>query len=108
MKQGIHPTWYPNAVVTCNCGQSFTTGSTVASLRVDICFNCHPLYTGTEKLIDTEGLVQKFQKRQSQYEKIKSDRVAKKNINESADSESRPKPRTLKEMLDYAKNHPSL
>ena len=108
MKKEIHPTWYPNAVVTCACGNTFTTGSTVNVLHVDICNICHPLYTGTEKLIDTEGLVQKFQKRQQAFEKMKSEKTAKNKVQEVNEKESAARPRTLKEMLDYAKKHPSL
>lgn len=108
MKKEIHPTWYAQAVVTCNCGNSFTTGATVASLHVDICYHCHPLYTGTEKLIDTEGLVQKFQKRQAAYEKIKSSQVPQKTPDQEKDKEKATRPKTLKEMLEYAKKHPSL
>ena len=108
MKQRIHPTWHKNAVVTCNCGHSFTTGSTMLKLHVDICHKCHPLYTGTEKLIDTEGLVQKFQKRQQAFEKIKKEAKEKKTVKETREKETAGRPRTLKEMLDYAKKHPSL
>jgi large subunit ribosomal protein L31 len=62
MKQNIHPTWNDNAVVTCACGESFTTGSILDTIRVDICSKCHPLYTGTQKLVDTLGQVDKFKK----------------------------------------------
>jgi large subunit ribosomal protein L31 len=62
MKQNIHPTWNDNAVITCACGESFITGSTLSTIRVDICSKCHPLYTGTQKLVDTLGQVDKFKK----------------------------------------------
>jgi large subunit ribosomal protein L31 len=62
MKANIHPTWNDNAVITCACGESFTTGSTMDTIRVDICSKCHPLYTGTQKLVDTLGQVDKFKK----------------------------------------------
>lgn len=62
MKANIHPTWNENAVITCACGESFTTGSTLDVIRVDICSKCHPLYTGTQKLVDTLGQVDKFKK----------------------------------------------
>lgn len=62
MKTGIHPPYY-QTVVTCACGNTFTTGSTKKSLRVEICSNCHPFYTGRQRLVDTEGRVQKFVKK---------------------------------------------
>ena len=63
MKAEIHPTYYVDAVVTCVCGNTFTTGSTVKDLRVDICSACHPYYTGKQKLVDTEGRVERFKKK---------------------------------------------
>jgi large subunit ribosomal protein L31 len=63
MKEGIHPTWYPEAVVTCACGNTWTTGATVPSIRTDICSNCHPFYTGEQRIVDTEGQVDRFMKR---------------------------------------------
>lgn len=63
MKDGIHPQFYTTAKVACACGNSFTTGSTMAELHTEICSNCHPFYTGKQKLIDTTGTVDKFKKR---------------------------------------------
>lgn len=63
MKQNIHPTYYKDAKVVCACGNTFTTGSTKQELRVEICSACHPFYTGKQKLVDTAGRVEKFQKR---------------------------------------------
>lgn len=60
MKKAIHPTYTHQAKVTCACGHSFTTGSTVEDLRVEICSNCHPFYTGRQNLIDTAGRVERF------------------------------------------------
>ncbi len=62
MKQGIHPDYKP-ATATCACGNAFQTRSTIGSLRLDICSMCHPYYTGKQKLIDTEGRVDKFRKK---------------------------------------------
>lgn len=62
-KAGIHPTYYPNAVVTCSCGATHTIGSTKETLKVDICKECHPFYSGTQKLIDTAGRVDRFRER---------------------------------------------
>jgi len=61
MKANIHPTWYDNTKVTCACGNTFTTGGTVAEMRVEVCYNCHPFYTGTMKFLDTAGRVDAFE-----------------------------------------------
>ena len=63
MKKDIHPTYYSDAKVICACGNTFTTGSTKQELHVEICSACHPFYTGRQKLVDTAGRVEKFQKR---------------------------------------------
>jgi len=65
MKEGIHPE-YPAARVTCACGNTFVTRSTRGDFQIDVCSACHPFYTGTQKLIDTAGRVDRFRKR---YEK---------------------------------------
>jgi len=62
MKKDIHPTYYPDAKIICACGHVLTTGSTVKEIHVEICSNCHPFYTGKEKLIDTAGRVDRFKK----------------------------------------------
>lgn len=63
MKADIHPQWYPEATVTCACGNSFVTGSTVPAIRVEICSACHPFFTGQQKFIDTLGQVDRFIKK---------------------------------------------
>lgn len=63
MKKDIHPVYYPNATVKCACGNEWKTGSTKEKLSVSICSNCHPFYTGQEKILDTRGRVEKFKKR---------------------------------------------
>ncbi len=63
MKPEIHPNYYPSAVVTCACGNTFMTGSTRPELRVEICSNCHPFYTGQQRIVDTAGQVERFQRR---------------------------------------------
>jgi large subunit ribosomal protein L31 len=62
MKEKIHPK-YVKCVVTCACGNTFETRSTVEKLNVEICGKCHPFFTGKQKFIDTAGRVEKFQKR---------------------------------------------
>ncbi len=67
MKAKIHPTYYPDAKVTCaSCGSTWTTGSTKKEIRVDICSNCHPFFTGeASRILDIEGQVDRFYKKLS-------------------------------------------
>ncbi|MCY4147468.1 MAG: 50S ribosomal protein L31 [Chloroflexi bacterium] len=75
MKQGIHPLWHAARVRCMTCGTTWTTGSTVDSLTVEICSNCHPFYTGEQRIVDTEGRVDKFMKRLQQRDQIRSQQV---------------------------------
>jgi large subunit ribosomal protein L31 len=83
MKQGIHPKYYPDAKVSCaSCGKTWTTGSTKKEIRVEICSNCHPFFSGeSARMIDIEGQVDRFYKklqvRQSYVEEKKSRADAK-------------------------------
>ena len=70
MKKGIHPE-YKEATITCACGNTFTTKSTVGDIRVDICSECHPFFSGVQKFIDTDGRVEKFKKRASKAKQKK-------------------------------------
>lgn len=64
MKANIHPTYYHDARVTCaSCHTTFETGSTAKELRVDVCSNCHPFYTGQQRILDTGGQVERFRRR---------------------------------------------
>ncbi len=63
MKKDIHPQYFPNAKITCACGKVYHIGATKAEIQVEICSNCHPFYTGKEKLIDTAGRVERFKER---------------------------------------------
>ncbi len=63
MKADIHPTYFPNAKIVCACGNVVTAGSTVEEIHVELCSNCHPFYTGKQKLIDTARRVEKFQEK---------------------------------------------
>jgi len=63
MKKDIHPKYYPQAKATCGCGASFSVGSTLPEVKVEICSNCHPFYTGGDKVLDTAGRVERFKKR---------------------------------------------
>jgi large subunit ribosomal protein L31 len=63
MKEKIHPTYYPDAQVICACGNTWTTGSTQKVIRTDVCSKCHPFYTGEQRIVDTEGQVDRFYKK---------------------------------------------
>ena len=63
MKADIHPKYYPDAQVVCSCGNTFVAGATQPSLRVEICSQCHPFFTGEQRIIDTEGRVERMKRR---------------------------------------------
>ncbi len=63
MKTDIHPTYYPEATVVCACGNSWTTGSTQEVIHTDVCSECHPFFTGEQRIVDTEGQVDRFYKK---------------------------------------------
>jgi large subunit ribosomal protein L31 len=71
MKAETHPTYFPEAKVVCACGHTFTVGSTKEKLEVEICSNCHPFFTGNEKILDTAGRVEKFKARRAAATKKK-------------------------------------
>ena len=99
MKEKIHPTYYPDAKVSCaSCGTTWTTGSTRKELRVDVCSNCHPFFTGEQaRLLDTEGQVDRF------YRKVKAaqSHVEEKKARENAKLE---RPISELELSDRATN----
>jgi large subunit ribosomal protein L31 len=63
MREGIHPAWYPQAKVICACGNTWTVGAAIPEIRTDVCYNCHPFFTGEQRIVDTEGQVDRFIKR---------------------------------------------
>lgn len=63
MKSDIHPKYYNEAQVICSCGNTFTTGSTSSELKIEICSKCHPLFTGEQRIVDTEGRVERLKRR---------------------------------------------
>ena len=77
MKTGIHPKYYPNATVTCACGNTWHTGSTAESIHTDVCSNCHPFYTGEQRIVDTEGQVDRFYKKLQARQEFLSDQEAR-------------------------------
>ena len=83
MKEKTHPNWYPEARVHCACGSTFTTGSTMKEIAVEICSACHPLFTGQQKLVDTAGRVDKFNQRAAAAEKKKQEAASRKAAKEA-------------------------
>ena len=63
MKKDIHPEYFPEAKVVCACGNSWTTGSTKELIRTDVCYKCHPFFTGEQRIVDSEGQVDRFYKK---------------------------------------------
>jgi len=70
MKADIHPTWYPNAQVICSCGATFTMGATKETIRTDVCSTCHPFFTGEQRIVDSEGQVERFMRRLERREEL--------------------------------------
>lgn len=73
MKEKIHPTYYPDAKVTCACGNSFVTGATKKLIKTEICSKCHPLFTGEYRIVDTAGRVERFKRRYNRKEPEKKE-----------------------------------
>ncbi len=69
MKKDIHPKYNDKAKVTCSCGNSFVTGSTSDSIKIEVCSACHPFYTGKKKILDSMGRVEKFKERMAKKKK---------------------------------------
>jgi large subunit ribosomal protein L31 len=73
VKEKLHPTWFPNANVHCACGHTFTTGSTLKDISVEVCSACHPFFTGQQKFLDTAGRVDKYNQRVAAAEAKKAE-----------------------------------
>jgi large subunit ribosomal protein L31 len=73
MRDGIHPKYYPEAKVICSCGNTWTTGSTQEVIRTDVCSQCHPFFTGEQRIIDSAGQVDRFMKRLNQFSSHQED-----------------------------------
>lgn len=95
MKANIHPKYNQMTAVTCSCGNSFTVGSTVDSIHVELCSQCHPFYTGQQKFVDTASRIEKFQKKMDK----KQENYQKKSVEKKEES----RPQTLREMLQALK-----
>ncbi len=102
MKQGVHPQWYPEARVACACGAVFTLGATKPEIKVEICANCHPFYTGEMKFVDALGRVDRFVQKQKQAVEL-AGKLAEKKKKKVERQEQLRNPRSLKDMLMGAK-----
>ena len=86
MKQGIHPNYNLNAQLICQCcGRTWTTGSTQKVIRTDVCSNCHPFYTGQQRIVDTEGQVDRFYKKLQARQQFVSEKEARSTARTSPD-----------------------
>jgi len=104
MKKDIHPEWYPEAQVICSCGATYTMGATQEVIRTDICSACHPFFTGEQRIVDTEGQVERFmrrlerrqelieteEKRQSKKQRRREKRAIIEIVQEEGDQEEEP------------------
>jgi large subunit ribosomal protein L31 len=103
MQEKIHPKYYPECRVTCACGETWTVGSTQEEIRVDICSACHPFFTGEQRIVDTEGQVDRFYKRleaRQQYVAEQESREASKTSPNRALEEFEVAARATKLLVD--------
>lgn len=94
MQQGIHPNWHHDAVVTCACGNTFVTGSTLDKIDTDICAKCHPFFTGEMRFVDRQGRVDAFKKKMAAAQAVQQ-KAQKAKTKKQADNE----PKTYQEIL---------
>jgi large subunit ribosomal protein L31 len=85
MKEEIQPTYYPEATVICACGNTWKTGSTQETIRTDVCSACHPFFTGEQRIVDTEGQVDRFYKKLKVHEEFQKEKEARETKKATAD-----------------------
>ena len=110
MKDGIHPKTNQDVTVNCACGNTFVTISTLDKITVEICSACHPFYTGQQKFVDTEGRIDKFEKKRkiAQMKKLKAEAVKKAKVAKKSPSKKAGTGQpSLKDMLDQARKQTS-
>jgi large subunit ribosomal protein L31 len=95
MKADIHPKYFTEVTVVCSCGNTFVTGSTKQQIHVEVCYKCHPLYTGEKRYVDTLGQVGKFEKKQQIASQFKAVKTSEKKKKESV----KQPPKSLRELL---------
>lgn len=104
MKANIHPTWFPEAKVTCACGNTFIIGATVPEIRVEVCYQCHPFYTGKMKFLDAEGRVDAFRAKRAKAQKTVLSKTEKRRIKKLKKIENEfEKPDTLEQLRKQSK-----
>lgn len=89
MKSDIHPEYFSAARVMCSCGNSWITGSTVPEIRTDVCSNCHPFYTGEQRIVDTAGQVERFMKRLEKRQTTAAKEAIESQARQEADEAAR-------------------
>ena len=95
MKANIHPKYFENAQVVCVCGNKFTVGSTRENIHVELCYKCHPFYTGEQRFVDKASRIQNFEKRREQARDYKN--IITKKV--EAKRKQQEGPKSLREML---------
>jgi large subunit ribosomal protein L31 len=95
MKKDIHPTWYPEAQVVCSCGATYTMGATKERIRTDVCASCHPFFTGEQRIVDSEGQVERFMRRLERREEMLDD-----DEQRPSKKERRRRSRAIAEIVD--------
>lgn len=96
MKSGIHPKLFKEVPVSCVCGNTFNTSSTKEHLNVEVCFKCHPFFTGEQRFLDTKGHVDRFIKKQEMAKEYKAKMADKKD---KTNKKAKEQPKSLKELL---------
>ncbi len=96
MKLSIHPRFYEDAQVNCSCGHTFTTGSTKKTITVEVCYKCHPFYTGEQRYLDTKGRVETFQRKQTLANQYQHQLASKKSKKEKKQEKQT---KSLKDLL---------
>lgn len=104
MRANIHPTWFQEAKVTCACGNVFYVGATVPELKVGVCYNCHPYYTGQMKYLDTAGRVDAFKAKQAKASTNVVSKTEKRHLKHLKKlQEEMERPDTLEQLRKAAK-----
>lgn len=99
MQNTIHPTWFDDTTVTCACGNTFTTGSTMQSIQVDICSKCHPFFTGEMRFVDRQGRVDRFKQKMEAAQARQAAQKAKQQAKKKTENKSDEPVRSYQEIL---------
>lgn len=102
MKKDIHPKYYSDCQVTCVCGNTFSTGATVPEIKVELCSQCHPFYTGKQKLVDTARRVEKFSAKVAAKKTVGADKKGKK-VKKAARAKEKAKKEVVVKTKDIKK-----